>query len=218
MGILNSDLKREAELFQEVSIGNYDRIVELLKYKASSIVNTQRYIKSHEINKLLNINSEYTNPYKHTPLMIASLNGFYDIVKCLIEYKANVDIVNQHGENALMNALKGKHYEIYDFLLKNNAILTISDNLNRNLFHYLSIYGDCKFCKLTILKLNQNELKMLLNQKNFLGDTPLNLSISLNKKTLSELYMQAGAILSFTAKDKKTLKFISDSSMIKEFL
>lgn len=218
MGIFNSDLKREAELLQEVSIGNYDRIVELLKYKASSIVNTQRYIKSSEMNKLLNINSAYTNPYKYTPLMLASLNGFYDIVKCLIEYKADINLVNQHGENALMNALKKKHYDIYEFLLKKNAILTMSDNLNRNIFHYLSVYGDCKFCELTISKLNQNELKMLLNQKNFLGDTPLNLSISLNKKTLSELYMRAGAILSFTIKDKKTLKFISNCDIIKKSL
>ena len=48
---------------------------------------------------------------KISPLMIASFNGFNDIVDLLIKNNANVNIVNNFGYSSIMASAAGGHYD-----------------------------------------------------------------------------------------------------------
>lgn len=57
----------------------------------------------------------------YTPLMIASYNGSYDIVKLLLEYNASVDITNNYNYSALIYACIYGNLDVVKILLKHKA-------------------------------------------------------------------------------------------------
>ncbi len=50
--------------------------------------------------------------------MIASLNDHLDMVKSLLENKAQVDLQDNEGWTPLMLAIKNNHFKVVDMLLK----------------------------------------------------------------------------------------------------
>ena len=86
------------------------------------------------VKKLLDngIDPNILDSYKISPLMIASFNGFKDIVDLLIKNNADVNIVNNFGYSALMASAAGGHYDIFNILLENGANINQVNNDGNN--------------------------------------------------------------------------------------
>jgi ankyrin repeat protein len=62
-----------------------------------------------------------TEEQRFTPLLKASYEGFYDIVKLLVDHGADIKYINSFGLNALDQAKRQGHKDIYDFLKSKGA-------------------------------------------------------------------------------------------------
>lgn len=62
-----------------------------------------------------------------TPLILATMKGYFDIVKELIAHGAQVNAANDHGNTALHYACFWRHKDIAEFLVLNNAIVSIAN-------------------------------------------------------------------------------------------
>lgn len=74
----------------------------------------QKIKTKHELNK---ISDECLNSH----IILASKNGYYDVVKYLLELGFNVNDTNLLDETPLMYALESKHFDVADLLIKHGA-------------------------------------------------------------------------------------------------
>jgi ankyrin repeat protein len=51
-----------------------------------------------------------------TPLHLASLNGHFEMVALLNKYGASLKVVDSHGRTPLLNARRGQHFGIVEYL------------------------------------------------------------------------------------------------------
>ena len=140
------------------------------------------------------------NDKHESPLHIASSYGYLDIVKLLVENKANIDSVDEKGNTPLMCACENKHEETALFLIHSKANLNIFNNEKnsplhsavRNNFIRIIEEGIKRGCDLNIIDKNDNTplieasrignteiIKLLannranVNSQNILGQTAL---------------------------------------------
>lgn len=71
-----------------------------------------------------------------TILTIASYNGYYDIVKYLVEKGANVHLRNDNNNNALINASMQGHDKIVTLLLDNEAKINSRGSCGKTALHF----------------------------------------------------------------------------------
>lgn len=62
-----------------------------------------------------------------TPLIMASGNGFVDVVQVLVEAGASLNAMDNEGRTALHAAAKGKHQKVYQLLLEKGADPDLKD-------------------------------------------------------------------------------------------
>ena len=74
-----------------------------------------------------NIEAREERGEKNTPLLIAAKNGNAEIVKVLLEKKANIEARNDAGDTPLFVAAKEGHEEIVKMLLNAEANLDVTD-------------------------------------------------------------------------------------------
>lgn len=67
----------------------------------------------------------------HVPLTYAINRDEIEVVKLLIRYKANVNVVTKYGSTPLLYAVANGKYEIVEILLANGADVSISNNIGR---------------------------------------------------------------------------------------
>jgi len=219
MGIFNSTLKREAKLINFVWKNEYFQVVRLLEHRPFSIINTQRYFKNVDLFSMLETDNVYRNICKNTPLMIASVKGYYRIAEYLIEKKANINLINEDEYTASRLALRCNNYDIYRLLLDNGAKLDNIDKSGRNIFHDLSVFQDFKFSKFTISNFGDRKLKEdLINNMDYEGNTPLCLSILLGTRDISILYAENGADPCLKNRNGKSPLDLTDDLKLKEEL
>lgn len=99
------------------------------------------------------------NIYGYTPLLFAAENGNLGLTKFLLANGANTNLTDQHGENVLFNAIRGKIYnipgkqlEIFAYIVHNHPGLLFSTNdegqglwefaNNQNYWKYLVLDDD----------------------------------------------------------------------------
>ena len=78
-----------------------------------------------EVQRLLNdnVNAQCVkDKYNNTPLHIASLKGYPDVVKVLLKFGANANLENTNNVTPLHNAARKGHYEVVNILLKEGAV------------------------------------------------------------------------------------------------
>lgn len=77
-----------------VDVYGYDILLIAAKYGQADILD---YILKNMLHMDINIK----NIYSHTPLILAAYSGYYNCVKTLLKYGADVNIVDDIGNNAL---------------------------------------------------------------------------------------------------------------------
>lgn len=166
------------------------------KYKTASASMTETILKNGATNL---INSKDIDGY--TPVSIASIYGFNDTVKKLVENKANINIQDANGLTPLMYAIEQNNKELANFLIENGADVNISEReYDRTPIFYAVEKKDTNAITLLISKgANVNA-----TDKN--GLTPLNIAIEEeNNNDIIKLLIKNKANLNILTEDGDSL-------------
>ncbi len=77
----------------------------------------------------------------HTPLTFAARYDQPQVIKLLLENKANIDHQEKNGCTALMFAAYGNHPKVVEILLKNNATVDLQDETGWTALLYATAAG-----------------------------------------------------------------------------
>ena len=78
--------------------------------------------------------------YGNSPIIIASYNNHFEILKYLTEYGANLNVKDKYGNTALiLSSLKG-NYEIVRYLVEQGAIIDEPGRFGKTALMYASAY------------------------------------------------------------------------------
>lgn len=116
------------------------------------------------------INLNYQDANGYSALHYSSELGNIKIVEMLIKAKCNININIKTKENKTplhLSAIKGK-YDIFKFLIENNADINVYDSEHNSPLHYICLYNHLNLLKFIleknlILKLKIQMEKNLLN-------------------------------------------------------
>uniref|UniRef100_A0A183SMQ6 ANK_REP_REGION domain-containing protein n=1 Tax=Schistocephalus solidus TaxID=70667 RepID=A0A183SMQ6_SCHSO len=72
---------------------------------------------------------------------LACAKGNIEIIQCLLEYNAKVNLLDQHFQTPLMKAIQGGHLACIDLLLNYRADLTVRDEDGNAPLHLAVKYG-----------------------------------------------------------------------------
>ena len=75
------------------------------------------------------------------PLHIAALNGIGWLGEILLEYKANINALDNEGATPLILAVKGHHRDFIALLLRRGADIDIADNSGKKVMDYALDWG-----------------------------------------------------------------------------
>ncbi|KAL0929819.1 uncharacterized protein CTRU02_215249 [Colletotrichum truncatum] len=126
--------------------------------------------------------------YGDTPLMAASARGSLEVVKLLLDQKANVNIRGIKGNTPLTNALDGGNWEIAKLLLQKGAAVNVRGGM----------YGDTPLMAASAGG-NLEVVKLLLGYKadvnigGINGNTPLTSALDKGNWEIAKLLLQKGA-------------------------
>ena len=100
------------------------------------------------LKKAKNINIDTLNKFGKTPLInsISALNELTETTKILIRNKANLDIFDISGKNALMKCLKHDNFKSFEFLVKKGANLLSINKNGDTVIHYIANETNKFFC------------------------------------------------------------------------
>ena len=113
--------------------------------------------------------------YGTTPLMIATLYGYTDIVELLINKGENVNRKDKYGYTSLMIATQNGYYDIVKILIENGSDINITSNKNTTALCIAAEYGQDSIINYLITK--ETNVNHKVNKR----ITPLTLA-KLNKK------------------------------------
>lgn len=131
-------IKQNPEAINSVNEAGYSPLI-LACYKGNSAVSDFLVTRVKDING---------NSSMGTPLMAAVVKGNKEIVKILLEHRANPNIADPSGVTALMYATIFKQYEIVEMLLKANAVTDLKDIRGNSAVDYARISKDEKLAQL----------------------------------------------------------------------
>ena len=83
-----------------------------------------------------NVNIIANNSTRNTPLIEAAHNGYYSLVKLLIDSTADLDYQNAYGDTALHNAIYENHENVVELLINSGANDKLK-NKNGNTANYI---------------------------------------------------------------------------------
>ena len=121
MGIFNLQIGTNTILDMQEN-NHYSFELGLLEACAVGNIETVQFLLHYKFLQHISVDVDHTNNEGQTPLMIASENGYGNIVKLLLSEKANVNKQDNLGLTAVMLA---KTIEIYQTLVQANADTTI---------------------------------------------------------------------------------------------
>lgn len=136
-------MEQNPEVINSVNEEGYSPLI-LACYKGNLAV------ASFFIHNVKDINGNST---MGTPLMAAVVKRNSEIVKLLLENKANPNITDVNGTTALMYAVQFKNYEIATMLIKAKANPDLKDNRGHSALDYAILANDDKLIE--ILKTKQ---------------------------------------------------------------
>ena len=106
----------------------------------------------HRLSKLLKkINVDVVDSSGYSSLHYASRAGRLDIVKCLVENGANVNLLTRGNQSSpLHRASQQGHADVVEYLLKNGAIVTLKDSDGFTPLHRAVLGNHNRVCKLLV--------------------------------------------------------------------
>lgn len=111
--------------------GNNIEIFKILTDKGYSVYNIFDYCCLGNLNKvkeIINSNKDLINSMNDkgkTLLHIAAKYGYYDICKFLVDSGIDVNILDNHDDNAIVKAIQRGHANIVQLLVDNNSNIDI---------------------------------------------------------------------------------------------
>ncbi|KAJ3113794.1 hypothetical protein HK098_007566, partial [Nowakowskiella sp. JEL0407] len=118
----------------------------------------------------------------HTPVNLASYQGFSEVMRCLIERGADIEIEDTDGDTALTNSVMFNDgiasIEILELLLDHGANINHVSKSGDNVLHKCCENGMYRVVKFLIEKIGTERLMKLLSQENKLCYTPFDVAES----------------------------------------
>lgn len=146
--------KINTELFCAASDGRHKEVVRLIQMGADGHLYQGLKVKPYE--------REH-----NTPLHLAALNGYIEIVKYLIKHGVNIDPRNRKIQTPLHLAVHNAHKHIIEYLIKNGADINATEDEGDTPLAWAAYKGQTEVVSLLI------ELGADINIKNKTGNTPL---------------------------------------------
>jgi len=135
----------------------------------------------------LGVNVNAIDKYEDTALIMASKNGYYEVIKILLEAGANVNAVNDSGNTSLIWASRKGYYEIVKLLLDNKADVNAANGVGNTSLIFATIINHLKIIKLLL------EKEADVNAVNRGGGTALTWAISNNRPDIIKILKSYGA-------------------------
>ena len=83
--------------------------------------------------------------YGRTALIEAARNGHLGIVRLLVEHGADVNLADKTGRNsALIEAIKGRHYEVAEYLLASRKVNFLNKDMRLNALIWAGSAGNAE--------------------------------------------------------------------------
>jgi ankyrin repeat protein len=121
------------------------------------------------------------------PLHLAAEKGHNDVVKLLLEHKAEVDAKTESGETPLYLAAEKGHKDVAELLLSHGADVNAKDkNFGRTPLHEAAVFGHKDVVELLLAHGAD------INAKNKNGETPLRFASGMGYEDVEELLRQHG--------------------------
>jgi len=100
------------------------------------------------LNHQCNINIK--NQFDSTSILLATMNGHYDIVKILIEHKANINILDKDHHNTINYAIEKEDIEILALLIRANANVNNIDKYGNTPLFWATTKGNLTMIKMLL--------------------------------------------------------------------
>jgi len=187
MGTFFSSRNLEKSMIKAVYGNNTDFLKFLIQKGADVNSQSNNKIKS----EILDIS--ILSGKKNTPLIFASFYGNYEVAEVLIDNKADVNIRNIDGKDALMIAISGKKKDICRLLLNSRSNLSNIDRYGETIFHKFAFEPNYEICELAFSKIHYKKSEKLLNKRNNTGILALIVLASKGNEKMCILYVRNGA-------------------------
>ena len=127
----------------DITAGRTQNVFDVAKSMKSEAQLIEVFIAEQGVNAT-------TGRYGSPMLIFAAERGHTEIVKFLIDAKANLNIKTNYGYTASMLAAKGGHTEIVKFLIEAEADMNITDNFGKTTLMYAAKNGGTEVARLLI--------------------------------------------------------------------
>ena len=201
-------------------------------------VENQNAIDKTTIKSMVNKLGINTSGCEYTALMVASLEGHFDVVKYLCELKLDgKDAVNIHkagsnGWTSLMYAAFNEHVDIVKYLLSKGAEIDHADHNGENVLHFVAIHSSRGLDTIKLLLTHSDLKTMNRRTSDEYKNTPLDWAEhneSSIKSSIVELMSQFGCkhstvekAIEENSKKREKLKTVeensADAARIKELM
>lgn len=183
----------------EENLITFDELTKLVLTNKLTKENLELYLNTGG-----NIN--YKNEYQQTILNITCSYSYnYEIIQLLLEYGADTNIQNMHGETALYKSVYHYKIDFVQLLLEYGADPTIINNNGDNCLNLASCIGNIKAVQLLLEYNKLNPTKLInLNFQNNSKWTPLMYASRNNYIEIVKLLLKYGADPNIYTNSKKT--------------
>ncbi|HOJ50144.1 MAG TPA: ankyrin repeat domain-containing protein [Spirochaetota bacterium] len=173
-------------------IGNLNKtdILSIKDSKGRGIINHATSLNDISLVQLLlskGIDINFKDDLGFTALHDAVISSNKDMVLFLLSKGANPNIGDNRGITPLMFAIKNGEEQIFRILLPVTNKYT-KDLAEKNVLHYCVYYN-----RVDMLKVIINDYKLLINQKDNIGRTPLHYAASLGNIEIVKILLENGA-------------------------
>eukprot|EP01137_Pigoraptor_chileana_P005022 Opistho-2@47512 len=181
---------KEEDLLDAAGKGDFDKVEKLLNKdskKKKKDEDAAEPTKEKVVVTHLKINCREMVTAGHTPLMLASLNGFTEIVEILLWHSAETNLKDSKKNTALHLAAWSGKTEIVDLLLNFGAKINEKCATGDTALHYAAQFGH-RFVIHRLLKAGADPM-----EANAAGETPLDVAARFDKRDCVSLLLDNDA-------------------------
>lgn len=204
----------ELNLFEQIQLGNYDRVQAILQKKIDTNKEKTRGDTKRLCHPLCSCvkcetilpNTTYIlkDDRGCGPLHIACMYGKPQIVELLIENNANIESCDYSGATPLHYAAMMGHQNALLLLLHSGADINVIDGEKNTSLHFSCNNGHETCVKAMLYFSEHKSIKLNMNKRNSLGNTPLHLASKWGFETIVQILLEYGANPNVENSNKKT--------------